>query len=81
MVLLLCLAAVASAQMSPTFYDASCPGALATIKNGVVAAVSSDPRMAASLLRLHFHDCFVQASPSHTTCYCLDRFHLLNTSG
>uniref|UniRef100_A0A8R7QNK0 Plant heme peroxidase family profile domain-containing protein n=1 Tax=Triticum urartu TaxID=4572 RepID=A0A8R7QNK0_TRIUA len=59
-VLLLCLAAVASAQMSPTLYDASCPGALATIKNGVVAAVSSDPRMAASLLRLHFHDCFVQ---------------------
>ncbi|EMS44983.1 Peroxidase 2 [Triticum urartu] len=34
-VLLLCLAAVASAQMSPTLYDASCPGALATIKNGV----------------------------------------------
>ncbi|KAI4999184.1 hypothetical protein ZWY2020_059937 [Hordeum vulgare] len=59
-VLLLCLAAAASAQISPTFYDASCPGALATIKSGVAAAVSSDPRMAASLLRLHFHDCFVQ---------------------
>ncbi|KAF7051599.1 hypothetical protein CFC21_059823 [Triticum aestivum] len=58
--LLLCLAAAASAQLSPTFYDASCPGALATIKSGVAAAVSSDPRMAASLLRLHFHDCFVQ---------------------
>ncbi|XP_044386255.1 peroxidase 2-like [Triticum aestivum] len=58
--LLLCLAAAASAQMSPRFYDASCPGALATIKSGVAAAVSSDPRMAASLLRLHFHDCFVQ---------------------
>ncbi|XP_037483543.1 peroxidase 1-like [Triticum dicoccoides] len=25
-----------------------------------MAAVSSDPRMGASLLRLHFHDCFVQ---------------------
>ncbi|KAF7089610.1 hypothetical protein CFC21_092544 [Triticum aestivum] len=58
--LLVCLAAAASAQLSPTFYDASCPGALATIKSGVAAAVSSDPRMAASLLRLHFHDCFVQ---------------------
>ncbi|KAF7062772.1 hypothetical protein CFC21_069333 [Triticum aestivum] len=33
--LLLCLAAAASAQMSPRFYDASCPGALATIKSGV----------------------------------------------
>uniref|UniRef100_A0A453JCN3 Plant heme peroxidase family profile domain-containing protein n=1 Tax=Aegilops tauschii subsp. strangulata TaxID=200361 RepID=A0A453JCN3_AEGTS len=65
--LLVCLAAAASAQLSPTFYDASCPGALATIKSGVAAAVSSDPRMAASLLRLHFHDCFVQASSSHAT--------------
>ncbi|KAE8818565.1 Peroxidase 2 [Hordeum vulgare] len=37
-VLLLCLAAAASAQISPTFYDASCPGALATIKSGVAAA-------------------------------------------
>ncbi|XBH85106.1 hypothetical protein VPH35_073109 [Triticum aestivum] len=59
-VLLLGLAAAASAQLSATFYDASCPSALATIKSGVTAAVSKEPRMGASLLRLHFHDCFVQ---------------------
>ncbi|VAH26494.1 unnamed protein product [Triticum turgidum subsp. durum] len=59
-VLLLCLAAAVSAQLSPTFYDSSCPGALSTIKSAVDAAVSSNPRMGASLLRLHFHDCFVQ---------------------
>ncbi|KAF7006765.1 hypothetical protein CFC21_021772 [Triticum aestivum] len=59
-VLLLCLAAAVSAQLSPTFYDSSCPGALSTIKNAVDAAVGSNPRMGASLLRLHFHDCFVQ---------------------
>nr|XP_045083593.1 peroxidase 2 [Aegilops tauschii subsp. strangulata] len=36
-VLLLGLAAAASAQLSATFYDASCPSALATIKSGVEA--------------------------------------------
>ncbi|GJN07929.1 hypothetical protein PR202_ga25805 [Eleusine coracana subsp. coracana] len=61
-VLLLCVAAAASAQLSATFYDASCPRALATIRSAVTAAVRRDPRMGASLLRLFFHDCFVQAS-------------------
>jgi peroxidase len=61
-ILLLGLAAAASAQLSATFYDASCPNALATIKSAVTAAVSNEPRMGASLLRLHFHDCFVQVS-------------------
>ena len=59
LVLVALAAATASAQLSPTFYDTSCPRALATIKSGVTAAVSSNPRMGASLLRLHFHDCFV----------------------
>ncbi|GJN33415.1 hypothetical protein PR202_gb22013 [Eleusine coracana subsp. coracana] len=58
--LLLCMAAVASAQLSPTFYDTSCPNALSTIKRAVTAAVNKENRMGASLLRLHFHDCFVQ---------------------
>jgi peroxidase len=65
LVVLVALATAGSAQLSPTFYDTSCPRALAIIKSGVMAAVSSDPRMGASLLRLHFHDCFVQVSWSH----------------
>lgn len=69
--LLLGLAAAASAQLSATFYDASCPSALATIKSAVTAAVSKEPRMGASLLRLHFHDCFVQAS--HLTSLSVSR--------
>ncbi|KAG6731567.1 hypothetical protein I3842_01G134900 [Carya illinoinensis] len=36
-----------------------CPEAEAIIFSWVEKAVSNDPRMAASLLRLHFHDCFV----------------------
>ncbi|ONK61802.1 uncharacterized protein A4U43_C08F33730 [Asparagus officinalis] len=50
---------LASAQLSTTFYNASCPKALETIHAAVSAAVSKERRMGASLLRLHFHDCFV----------------------
>ncbi|XP_057825567.2 peroxidase P7 [Cryptomeria japonica] len=46
-------------QLSPTFYDKSCPKALSTIKAAVAQAVAKEKRMGASLLRLHFHDCFV----------------------
>lgn len=60
LVLLLSLALAASAQLSTTFYDSSCPKALSTIKAAVTAAVNKENRMGASLLRLHFHDCFVQ---------------------
>ncbi|XP_057474186.1 cationic peroxidase 1-like [Actinidia eriantha] len=50
---------MASAQLSPTFYSLTCPDALTTIKSAVDSAVSNETRMGASLLRLHFHDCFV----------------------
>ncbi|XP_010921098.1 cationic peroxidase 1 [Elaeis guineensis] len=53
-------AAITSAQLSSTFYDTSCPNALSTIQSAVKAAVAKEARMGASLLRLHFHDCFVQ---------------------
>ncbi|KAJ4846732.1 Peroxidase 40 [Turnera subulata] len=39
-------------------YQESCPDAEAIIFSSVQTAISEDPRMAASLLRLHFHDCF-----------------------
>ncbi|OMO67792.1 Plant peroxidase [Corchorus olitorius] len=45
--------------LSPHFYDKVCPQALPAIKKIVEAAVYRERRMGASLLRLHFHDCFV----------------------
>ncbi|KAG4929430.1 hypothetical protein JHK85_046939 [Glycine max] len=39
-------------------YQYTCPEAEAIIFSWVEQAVSQDSRMAASLLRLHFHDCF-----------------------
>uniref|UniRef100_K3ZVM7 Peroxidase n=1 Tax=Setaria italica TaxID=4555 RepID=K3ZVM7_SETIT len=67
LLVLVALASSASAQLSSTFYDRSCPRALATIKSAVNAAVSQEARMGASLLRLHFHDCFVQNDPPNLT--------------
>ncbi|KAK9167978.1 hypothetical protein Syun_000118 [Stephania yunnanensis] len=48
-----------NAQLSPTFYASSCPNVLNTVKSAVQSAISTETRMGASLLRLHFHDCFV----------------------
>lgn len=44
----------------PQFYDESCPKVEEIVKSVVAKAVAKEPRMAASLLRLHFHDCFVK---------------------
>ncbi|RCV24040.1 hypothetical protein SETIT_5G053200v2 [Setaria italica] len=44
----------------PQFYDHSCPQAKEIVKSIVAQAVARETRMAASLVRLHFHDCFVQ---------------------
>lgn len=46
-------------QLSPLFYLRTCPQALRVIRTQVFSAVAKEPRMGASLLRLHFHDCFV----------------------
>ncbi|KAE8657269.1 Peroxidase 20 [Hibiscus syriacus] len=41
------------------YYKETCPLAAEIVSRNVEIAVLKDPRMAASLLRLHFHDCFV----------------------
>ncbi|XP_071726173.1 peroxidase 10 [Rutidosis leptorrhynchoides] len=41
------------------YYYSSCPNLPMIVKYGVWAAMKNDTRIAASLLRLHFHDCFV----------------------
>ncbi|PNX61635.1 peroxidase [Trifolium pratense] len=48
------------AQLDPTFYKDTCPN-VHTIVREVLSNVSkTNPRILASLIRLHFHDCFVQ---------------------
>ncbi|KAK7321412.1 hypothetical protein VNO77_32034 [Canavalia gladiata] len=48
-----------NANLSPHFYDKVCPQALPVIKSVLQRAIIRERRIGASLLRLHFHDCFV----------------------
>lgn len=59
-VVLMVFSMESQAQLSSTFYDGTCPNALSTIRTSIRQAVSRERRMAGSLIRLHFHDCFVQ---------------------
>ncbi|WOH07779.1 hypothetical protein DCAR_0727213 [Daucus carota subsp. sativus] len=42
------------------YYESTCPSVLEIVRKEMECAVLSDPRNAALILRLHFHDCFVQ---------------------
>ncbi|CAK8567796.1 unnamed protein product [Lathyrus sativus] len=49
----------ANATLSTNFYSSSCPKLLSTVKSTVQSAISKEARIGASILRLFFHDCFV----------------------
>ncbi|EXC17384.1 Peroxidase 10 [Morus notabilis] len=55
---------VAYSQLDYRFYDWSCPRLQMIVRNNVWAAIRNDARIAASLLRLHFHDCIVDGCDS-----------------
>lgn len=48
-----------SAQLSSTFYDTTCPNVSSVVHGVVEQALQNDDRAGAKLIRLHFHDCFV----------------------
>ncbi|EOA23052.1 hypothetical protein CARUB_v10003822mg [Capsella rubella] len=47
------------AQLNPDIYAKSCPSLVQIVRNQVSIAMNAEKRIAASLIRLHFHDCFV----------------------
>lgn len=61
-VLLAAALSPASAQLSVSFYANTCPTVFDTVRSGVRSAINREARMGASLLRLFFHDCFVNVS-------------------
>jgi len=73
------LSSVDHGPLAVDYYKESCPLVEDIVRRSVQTAVFKDPRMAASLLRLHFHDCFVMVSPlslslSVCVCVCQDSF-------
>lgn len=63
-----------SAKLTTNFYDKVCPQALPAIRRVVKQAIDLEPRMGASLLRLHFHDCFVNVSLAIACINALSQF-------
>nr|DAD42188.1 TPA_asm: hypothetical protein HUJ06_000418 [Nelumbo nucifera] len=59
LVVLLFLLERSSAQLNATFYSISCPNVSSIVRGVIQQALQSDARNGASLIRLHFHDCFV----------------------
>ncbi|GLJ14605.1 hypothetical protein SUGI_0236440 [Cryptomeria japonica] len=58
-VLLLCSTVIVYGQLTPSFYTRSCAQAVPIVKDAVRQAIAREKRMGGSLVRLHFHDCFV----------------------
>ncbi|KAK9689946.1 hypothetical protein RND81_09G093200 [Saponaria officinalis] len=48
-----------NAQLSPFFYSRTCPNFQFIVRNTMRQATFNEPRIGASILRLFFHDCFV----------------------
>ncbi|CAM0910367.1 unnamed protein product [Alopecurus aequalis] len=55
----LLVAGAAGVQLSSRFYDRTCPKLQSIVRSAMAQAVATEPRMGASILRLFFHDCFV----------------------
>ena len=68
------------AQLTHDFYEEVCPQALPTIRSVVHQAIRREKRMGASLLRLHFHDCFVNVSYNNSCAIKLQQTTVVMSS-
>ena len=59
---LLHITIAAAAQLRPDIYLPTCPNAESIVRNVMKKALIREPRSVASVMRLQFHDCFVNVT-------------------
>lgn len=67
---------LASAALSAGFYATTCASAETTVRSTVATAFAADNTIAASLIRLHFHDCLVNVRLKARFCNSSETFGL-----
>jgi len=60
-------------QLSPNFYSKTCPNLATIVRQQMASAVAAEKRMGASILRMFFHDCFVNVR--RAACMQLQPMH------
>lgn len=59
------LGACSGGELRKNFYEETCPEAENIVHNIVWKNAALNPTLAAKLLRVHFHDCFVRVTITH----------------
>jgi len=67
--LIVCVFGDSGGGLALNFYDKTCPEVYNAVENVVGEYISKTPTLAAPLLRMHFHDCFVRVSIFMFTVY------------
>jgi peroxidase len=62
-VILASTAAKGDHRLSVSYYDKTCPSAQSIVQSVMASRVAADQTMAPAVLRLFFHDCFVNVRP------------------
>ena len=72
LLLFIVLAATANGHdLSARYYEKTCPNVQSVVKSVMAHKVANEPRMGPAILRLFFHDCFVNVRPPCLSCILL----------
>uniref|UniRef100_M8C699 Peroxidase 34 n=1 Tax=Aegilops tauschii TaxID=37682 RepID=M8C699_AEGTA len=74
--LFITLAATANGdELSASYYEKTCPNVQHVVRSVMASSVAAQPRMAPAVLRLFFHDCFINVYKHLYYCYVYSYLH------